>query len=135
MMNVPHRGNFALQLVPRILNNWLKRNSHDPSHAVLIELDEEAHIKATSVTSNNVAGLLAVVLRSEATDCILVEGVDEFLDPFFELLFSGREVIRSVTVGLGIGRVFVNGVGGIVCPWVLLAEEKEAPKRGHVEDE
>lgn len=134
MMNVPHRGNLALHLVPRILNDGLEGNSHDPSHTVFIEVDKETDIKAASVASNDAAGLLVIVLRGEATNCILVEGAHEFLDPFLELLFGGREVIRSVTVGLGIGRVFVNRVGGIICPWILL-EEKKAPKRGHVEHE
>lgn len=126
-MNVPHCNNLTVHLVPRILNNWLKGNSQDPSHTVFIKVYEEAHIEAASVTTNDATGLLAIVLRGEATDCILVEGVNEFLNPFFELLFGGWEVIRSVMAGLGIDRVVVDGV--------LLLEEKKAPKRRHVEQE
>lgn len=103
------------------MNNRLKRNSHDPCHIIATEADEEADIEAAAIAPNDTARPLTIILRCQAADCILADGINELCYPFIKLFPCGGEIVWRVPAELGIGSAFVSGADGFVCLFVVLA--------------
>lgn len=121
MEDLPHRGDLALDFGPRIVNNRLKRNSHHPCHVIATEADKEADVEAATITPDDTARPLTIVLRCQATDCLLADGINEPCYPFIKLFSCGGETVWRVPTDLGIGSAFVLGADGFICLFVALA--------------
>ena len=96
--NTPHRRNFALHPVPDIGHAGLQRNPHSPP-STIVKLDKVTDVVApVGGISKHAAGLGRIVPRSQPEDGILVDGGDEGMHAFLNLLIGWRELGHEQTL-------------------------------------